>query len=48
LYVYPEVAQEAAKWMKIKGRFVDACNALVRQRKKEARNAAKDAKARCD
>lgn len=46
LYVYPEVAQEAAKWMKIKGRFVEACNALVKQRKKEARDVAKAAKAR--
>lgn len=41
LYIYPEVAQEASKWMKIKGPFIEACNALVRQRKKEARDAAK-------
>lgn len=48
LFIYPEVAQEASKWMQIKGPFVEACNALVRQRKKEALAAAKAAEARAD
>lgn len=48
LYIYPEVANAASKWMKIEGRFIDACNALVRERKKEARAEAKAAKARSE